>query len=113
MVYKLVRAEEWQAAEKEGTFLGSPDDVRDGYLHFSAAGQLRATAERHFAGENGLLLLTVEVSRLGSALRWEPSRKGEKFPHLYSPLQREQIARVERLARGADGRLVFPPDIPK
>ena len=112
MVYKLARLPEWQEAERTGNFRGSPDDLRDGFLHFSAAHQLRATAEKHFAGQARLVLLTVEAAPLGAALQWELSRGGDRFPHLYGPLRRDQVLRAQVLSRGADGRVIFPPEIP-
>ena len=112
MVYKLVRDVEWAKAQKEGVFGGSPDDLRDGFLHFSAAHQLRATAEKHFAGEAGLVLLTVNPAAVGEKLRWEVSRGGEKFPHFYGALKLDAILRVDHLTRDARGRLLFPREIP-
>jgi uncharacterized protein (DUF952 family) len=86
MIYKLLAATEWAAAETAGGFDGSEVDRRDGYLHLSGADQVVETAARHFAGRTGLVLLAVDPDRCGGALRWEPSRGGALFPHLYGRL---------------------------
>ncbi|UGQ10878.1 DUF952 domain-containing protein [Yinghuangia sp. ASG 101] len=86
VIYKLLPAEEWEIAESAGVFVGSAIDVRDGFIHFSTAAQAPETARRHFAGRTGLTLLAVATAPLGDALRWEPSRGGELFPHLYADL---------------------------
>ena len=86
LVFKLVDRASWQAAAAAGVFDGSAVDARDGFIHFSTAAQVRETAARHFAGQADLLLVAVEAAALGDALRWEPSRGGALFPHLYAPL---------------------------
>lgn len=108
-IYNLCRAGDWQAAQADGKYHGSADDRRDGFIHFSTAAQVRESAARHRAGVADLLLLTVEAAALGAALRWEPSRGGELFPHLYAPLPVAAVARVDELTLGGDGRHVFPP----
>jgi uncharacterized protein (DUF952 family) len=85
-IYKIVSVAEWRAAEASGQFEGSEVDLKDGYIHFSEAAQLRETARRHFAGRDDLLLVTVDADRLDPAPIWEPSRGGALFPHLYGPL---------------------------
>jgi uncharacterized protein (DUF952 family) len=107
-IYKICPQTLWRQAEREGVFHGSAVDRRDGYIHFSAAGQLAETAQKHFAGEPGLLLLTVEAARLGPALKWEPARGGALFPHLYGPLRLEAVVAVEPLALRPDGQHVLP-----
>ena len=107
-IFKLCRASEWAEAERAGTFLGSPVDLRDGYIHFSTAEQVADTAARHFAGVDGLTLLAVDADTLGSALRWEPSRGGALFPHLYGPLPVASVLWVRALPLDASGRHVFP-----
>jgi uncharacterized protein (DUF952 family) len=88
MIYKICPREAWAEAQRTGTLPLSAADLRDGFVHLSAAHQVRATADKHFAGQSDLLLLAVKVSRLPpGALRWERSRGGEEFPHLYGPLQ--------------------------
>ena len=91
MVYKLLRAEEWRAFEAGGEFDGSPDDLRDGFIHLSTAAQLTATRARHFAGVAGVYALELDADALGAALRWEASRGGDLFPHLYRPLRRGDV----------------------
>ncbi len=86
LIVKIVSASEWRAAEEAGRFTGSAVDRRDGYIHLSTKAQAPETARRHFAGVPDLLLVAVSVDALGAALRWEPSRNGELFPHLYGEL---------------------------
>ena len=114
-IYTMVRAADWQAAERDGAYHGSADDRRDGFLHFSAAAQLRASAAKHRAGEAGLLLVEAEAAALGDALRWEPAAGGSRpglFPHLYGPLPLGAVRRVVPLPLGPEGTHVFPPEIP-
>ena len=85
-VYKILAAADWAEAQARGRFEGSAVDRRDGYIHFSTAAQVAETARRHFAGQDDLLLLAVDAEALGGALKWEPSRGGDLFPHLYAPL---------------------------
>lgn len=85
-IYKICSRAEWQAALEAGSYAGSADDARDGFIHFSLAHQLAATAAKYFAGRTDLVLLAVDADRLGTALRFEPSRGGELFPHLYASL---------------------------
>lgn len=87
LVYKIVAAGSWRQAIEAGDYLGSPADLRDGFIHLSAAHQVEGTAARHFAGVSDLLLVSFDASALGPALRWEASRGGELFPHLYAPLK--------------------------
>ena len=112
LVYKICPAALWREAEAAGRFAGAPVDLADGFVHFSTAAQLRETARRHFAGANDLLLVAVEAAALGSALRWEPSRGGDLFPHLYGELSLSAVATVQPLPLGADGRHLFPAGIP-
>ena len=112
IVYKLVDRTEWQLAEVFGSFSGSAVDVRDGFIHFSAAAQVRETAARYFPGRADLLLVAVEAQALGAALRWEPSRGGDLFPHLYAPLPLSAVRSVAALGLDASGRHVFPDDVP-
>ena len=102
MIYKLLDADEWRAAKAVGEYRGSAVDLADGYVHFSTADQVVRTAELYFAGQTGLTMLTVDAARLGDALRWEPSRGGDLFPHLYAPLT------VTAIVAEAD----LPPDVP-
>jgi uncharacterized protein (DUF952 family) len=109
LIYKICERAPWQAAEREGVFRGAPVDRADGYIHFSAADQLRETASRHFAGQADLVLVAVEAAALGPALKWEPSRGGALFPHLYGDLPLAAVAWVRALPLGPDGHHVFPP----
>ena len=112
-IYTLVRGDEWRAADAAGAYAGSADDRRDGFLHFSTAAQLRATAAKHRAGEADLWLVEVEAAALGNALRWElAARRPGLFPHLYAALPLAAVRRVLPVPLGADGRHVFPEDIP-
>jgi uncharacterized protein (DUF952 family) len=86
VIYKLLSAAEWAVAEDRGHYDGSADDRRDGFVHLSGRDQVVETAARHFAGQTGLTLLVVDPDRLGDDLRWETSRGGALFPHLYAPL---------------------------
>lgn len=99
--YKLVDAAEWRRALDEGVYTGSAVDLADGYIHMSTAAQLPETARRHFAGRSDLVLVTVQLDRLGPGLKWEPSRGGELFPHLYGPLA--TAAAIEERGLSVDG----------
>jgi len=109
MVYHMCRAEAWDRAVRAGRYDGSDDDRRDGFLHFSTADQIVESARRHRAGVDGLVLVAVEAERLGERLRWEPSRGGALFPHLYGPLYPNEAASVRPLSLGPDGEHLFPP----
>jgi uncharacterized protein (DUF952 family) len=108
MIYKILRAAEWSAFERDGIFYGSADDRRDGFIHFSAADQLAGTLAKHFSGEDNLVLLALDERVLGHALKWEASRGGELFPHLYASPFREAVLSVSRLARAPDGTHMLP-----
>lgn len=107
-IYKIVPQALWREAERTGTFTGAPVDLADGYIHFSTAAQASETAARHFAGQGDLLLVAVDGDRLGPDLRWEPSRGGALFPHLYAPLAVAEVLWVKPLPLGPDGRHAFP-----
>ncbi len=94
LVYKLLHAAEWAAFEADGDFAGSADDLRDGFIHLSAEDQVDGTRAKYFAGAAGVVLVTLDAEALEPALRWEPSRGGALFPHLYRPLTRTDIAAV-------------------
>ena len=102
VIYKILRASEWHEAVGQGRFDGSAADLADGYTHFSFAGQLAATAEKYFRGEQDLLLIAVAAERL-DALRLEPSRGGALFPHLYAPLPLDAVVFVRSLNQLANG----------
>lgn len=108
LVYKICPAALWAEAQAAGVFHGAPVDHADGYIHFSTAAQARETAARHFAGGRDLKLVAVATAALGAALRWEPSRGGDLFPHLYAPLPLSAVLWVKDLPLGADGTHLFP-----
>jgi uncharacterized protein (DUF952 family) len=106
-IYKIAPAALWREAEQAGTFTGAPVDFADGFIHFSTAAQVPETAARHFAGQNDLVLAAIDPFRLGPALRYEPSRGGALFPHLYGPLPMAAVRWVKPLLLGPEGH-VFP-----
>ncbi|MEM1313518.1 MAG: DUF952 domain-containing protein [Pseudomonadota bacterium] len=110
VIFKILRSDEWLAFEGAERFEGAPVDLADGYIHFSTAEQAAETAAKHFAGAEGLMLLSVDADALGDALKWEPSRGGALFPHLYAPLPRSAVLRAEPLPLGPDGAHVFPDE---
>jgi len=109
VIYKICGAAEWRQAEAEGVYRGSADDVRDGYVHFSLAGQVAATAARHFGSRSDLVLVAVHAGALGKALRYEPSRGGVLFPHLYGELSMAAVVWVKEI--GWDGEKHLLPDL--
>lgn len=111
LVYKICLRALWREAERLGRFTGAPIDRADGFIHFSTADQVAETAARHFAGQDDLLLVAVEAEALGEALRFEPSRGGALFPHLYGDLPLRAVRAVDDLPLGTDGRHVFPEAI--
>jgi uncharacterized protein (DUF952 family) len=111
LIYKICPQALWQEAESTDRFVGAAIDVADGYIHFSTAAQVRETVEKHFAGQDDLLVIAVDDQRLGQALRYEPSRGGALFPHLYGALATGLIRWVQPLPMLSDGRHVFPGDI--
>jgi uncharacterized protein (DUF952 family) len=108
IIYKICPALLWREAEKVGFFAGAPIDIQDGYLHFSNAKQVGETAARHFAGQSDLVLIAIDGDSLGEALRYEPSRGGDLFPHLYAHLPLSAVRWVKPLPLGADGQHIFP-----
>lgn len=110
-IYKIIDKDLWVAAEAAGIFTGASIDLTDGFIHFSTAVQAPETAALHFAGQEGLLLVTVLTTGLGSALKWEASRGGDLFPHLYAPLTMSHVARVDDLPLGPDGTHQFPAHV--
>jgi len=108
IVYKICPRGLWREAEAAGRFAGAPVDLADGFIHFSTAGQVAETAARHFSGQSDLVLIAVEAGALGEALRFEPSRGGDLFPHLYGDLPLSAVRSVVELPLGPDGRHGFP-----
>src|ERR1700719_679789 len=107
LIYKICPRALWAEAERAGAFGGAPLDRADGYIHFSTAEQVRETAAKHSAGQADLILVAVDATALGPALKWEPSRGGALFPHLYGTLSLDAVRWVEELPLGRDGH-VFP-----
>jgi uncharacterized protein (DUF952 family) len=108
MIYHMCPAETWREAVRAGAYHGT-DDRRDGFIHFSTAEQIAESARRHRAGQAGLVLIAVESARLGARLRWEASRSGALFPHLYGPLDPAEAASVRPLPLGPNDEHIFPP----
>jgi uncharacterized protein (DUF952 family) len=107
-IYKICERAAWEEAEAAGQFAGSPADSRDGFIHFSTAVQLPGTAAKHFAGRSDLMLVAVDGAALGGALKWEPSRGHELFPHLYAVLPLSVVLWARPLADEIEGRRAFP-----
>ena len=102
-IYKILARAEWAAAEAAGRYDGSAVDLTDGFIHFSTAAQAGETARRHFAGQPDLVVLEIEADDLGEALRWEPSRGGDLYPHLYAPLDARHVRGLRAAPLGVDG----------
>ena len=107
-IYKICPVTDWREAERAGLYRGSADDARDGFIHFSTAEQLAGTLDKHYRGQSDLLLISIDVVRLGEALRWEPSRGGDLFPHLYGELDLAAVTAVLDLPVRADGSHLVP-----
>jgi len=110
-LYKICPGDAWRQAVGKGAFAGAPVDLRDGYIHFSTAAQVAETAARHFAGQDDLLLVAVDAAALGDALKWEPSRGGVLFPHLYGSLAMSAVLSAQDLPLGPDGAHLFPQGV--
>ncbi|OJT95718.1 MAG: dihydroorotate dehydrogenase [Rhizobium sp. 63-7] len=108
IVYKIVPETLWHEARQTGVFHGAAIDLKDGYIHFSTGPQAKETARLHFAGVTGLLLVAADADALGEALRFEASRGGDLFPHLYGDLSLSAVLWEKPLPVGADGFHVFP-----
>ena len=106
--YKILTGPEMAALERDGSFAGAPIDLSDGYIHLSTHDQLDETAAKHFAGQRDLVLVAVDADALGGKLKWEPSRGGALFPHLYGELPLKAVQRVDALPLDETGRHVFP-----
>jgi uncharacterized protein (DUF952 family) len=108
LIYKLLSSESWRQSLTQGHFRGSPVDFKDGFIHFSTSSQVRETAAKHFRGQDNLLIVAVDAKSLGDALKWEPSRGGALFPHLYAPLATSLAVWVKPLPMRPDGTHEFP-----
>jgi uncharacterized protein (DUF952 family) len=111
LIYKIVPRAAWREAEELGRFTGSPVDHADGFIHLSTAAQLAATATKHFTGVADLLLVAVSTADVEPWLRWEPSRGGALFPHVYGDLPLSAVRAVTPLPLGDDGRHVLPESL--
>lgn len=111
MIYKICTQEEWNAALTVGEYCGSKVDTRDGFIHFSAAHQVRETAQKHFTGQTDLVLLEVDEELLGTELKWEVSRENQLFPHLFGPLPASLVRHVYDLRLTENGQHQFPEGI--
>jgi uncharacterized protein (DUF952 family) len=111
IAYKVLTGTEFAALEA-GDFAGAPVDRADGYIHLSTAAQLTETVDKHFAGQSNLVVAAVDLAALGNAVRWEVSRGGQAFPHLYGALRMAAVLAHAPLTRGADGLVVTPPSPP-
>jgi uncharacterized protein (DUF952 family) len=107
-VFKIVARDAWEEASRLGSYAGSSVDVRDGFIHLSAYHQLEETAAKHFSGQDDLLLIAFDADALGDALKWEPSRGGDLFPHLYAPLPAARALWTKPLPLGTDGVPILP-----
>jgi uncharacterized protein (DUF952 family) len=108
IAYKIMSPGELEQMQAAGLFRGSPVDLADGYIHLSCGSQLAATWDKHFGGVSGLMLAAVDLARLGDAVRWEPSRGGELFPHIYGVLAVDAVISVAPLERAVDGAVKLP-----
>ncbi len=111
LIYKICPEALWREAEAAGVFRGAAVDLTDGFIHFSTAEQLRETAAKHFAGQRDLLLVAFDDARLGEGLRYEPSRGGALFPHLYGPLDPKAARWIAPLESDYDGLHLIPEDV--
>ena len=108
IAYKVLPAEQMAMLERDGRFAGAPADVADGFIHLSTADQLTETVDKHFAGQSDLHVAAVDLASFGAALKWEPSRGGQLFPHLYGPLLLETVIAYGPLARDDAGKVKLP-----
>lgn len=111
IIYKISPRAAWQQAISAGIYTGAPVDIQDGFIHFSTAAQVIETAAKHFAGQDDLVLIAVDAEKLGDALKWEPSRGGDLFPHLYGPLDPGAVLDTHDLPLGGEGLHKFPEGI--
>jgi uncharacterized protein (DUF952 family) len=109
LIYKIASAQAWREAESAGEFRGAPIDLADGFIHFSTAEQAIETAAKHFRGQRDLVLAAIDASALSDELKWEPSRGGALFPHLYAPLPMSAVRWVKPLPLADDGS--FPASL--
>ncbi|GAA0663623.1 uncharacterized protein (DUF952 family) [Sphingomonas insulae] len=106
--YKVLTADQMAALERDGRFAGAAIDLQDGYIHMSTAAQLTETVDKHFAGQSDLHVVAVDLGSFGASLKWEESRGGQLFPHLYGPLLLETVIAYAPMSRGEDGIIRLP-----
>lgn len=106
--YKLLTRDQWEEWRAADPFPGAPVDLADGYIHLSTRAQVAETAAKHFAGQDDLILAMIDLTALGHAVKWEPSRGGALFPHVYAPLPMSAVTSKAKIRLGADGRHIFP-----
>lgn len=108
VAYKVLTADEMATLERDGGFAGAAIDLADGYIHLSTADQLTETVDKHFAGQTDLHVAAVDLGSFGGSLRWEASRGGQMFPHLYGPLLLETVIAYGPLVRDGHGHIRLP-----
>jgi len=106
--YKVLTADQMAVLEHEGVFAGAPVDLADGYIHLSTAAQLTETVDKHFAGQDDLHIAAVDLAAMGGAVKWEESRGGQLFPHLYAPLPLTAVIAYGPMKRDEDGTVRLP-----
>ena len=111
VIYKIVTSEQWSSAQQQGEFLGAAIDLDDGFIHFSTGDQVQETVEKYFQGQLDLLIVAVDSDRLGQSLKWEPSRGGDLFPHLYGKLSLDAVISVDDLPLGKGGAFIYPAEL--
>ena len=111
MIFHICARDDWDASVARGLYEGSADDTRDGFIHFSDAAQVVESAARHRAGQPGLVLVSIAAAELGDALKWEASRGGALFPHLYGAFNPHLAHRVDDLPLDDDGRHIFSEEL--
>ncbi len=110
-IYKVCGQSHWQKAQEDGVFTGVAIDLSDGFIHFSAADQLAETLEKHFTGQTDLVLLTIDAEAIAKDLKWEPSRGGALFPHLYADLPLNAITNEHQLQSDDAGKFILPESL--
>ncbi len=108
IAYKVLTSDQMTALEHAGSFTGAPIDLADGYIHLSTQAQLTETVDKHFAGQTGLWVAAVDLDALDGAIKWEESRGGQQFPHLYAPLPLSAVIAYGALARDDSGAVMLP-----
>jgi uncharacterized protein (DUF952 family) len=111
LIFKICERTEWAAADAAGVYHGSEHDRADGFIHFSTASQLPGTLAKHYGGRDNLLLIAFDAAAFGEALKWEPARGGDLFPHLYAPLKTDLALWTAPLARNEHGVHILPPEV--